>query len=59
MEQMGHTDPKVTLGIYAKVMRRSEGERELLRAIVEGTVPARFGANRVPAPVEAEVAQAA
>jgi hypothetical protein len=36
MEQLGHTDPKVTLGIYARVMRRSEGDRERLRALVDG-----------------------
>ena len=38
MEQLGHTDPKVTLGIYARVMRRSEGDRERLRALVDGGV---------------------
>ena len=27
--QVGHTDPKVTLGIYAKVMLRTDGERDL------------------------------
>ncbi len=36
MEQLGHTDPEVTLGIYARVMRRSEGDRERLRALVDG-----------------------
>jgi integrase len=36
MEQLGHTDPKVTLGIYARVMRRSEGDRDRLRALVDG-----------------------
>jgi len=59
MEQLGHTDPKVTLGIYARVMRRVGGERERLRALVEGTVSARFGADLVPERQEAEAARAA
>jgi integrase len=37
MRQVGHTDPKVTLSIYAQVMFRGEGERERLRALVEGS----------------------
>jgi hypothetical protein len=36
MEQLGHTDPKVTLGIYARVMRRSEGDRARLSRLVDG-----------------------
>jgi integrase len=36
MDQLGHVDPKVTLGIYAKVMDRRDGEPERLRALVEG-----------------------
>ena len=38
MQQLGHTDPAFTLRVYAHVMRRSEGERERLRALVEGNV---------------------
>ena len=48
MRQVGHSDPKVTLGIYAQVMLRKDGERERLRALVEvnpspnpGPIPAR------------------
>ena len=37
MRQVGHTDPKVTLSIYAQVMYRGEGERERLKAVIEGT----------------------
>jgi hypothetical protein len=37
MRQVGHTDPKVTLSVYAQVMFRGEGERERLRALVEGS----------------------
>jgi integrase len=45
MEQAGHADPKVTLGIYARVMRRTPEDRARLKDLVEGTVPARFGAS--------------
>jgi hypothetical protein len=36
MRQVGRSDPKVTLGIYAQVMLRKGGERERLRALVRG-----------------------
>lgn len=36
MAQLGHTDPAFTLRVYAHVMRRDQGERERLRALVEG-----------------------
>lgn len=35
--QMGHADPKLTLSVYAREMRRKDGERERLRALVAGT----------------------
>ena len=44
MAQMGHTDPTVTLGLYAKVMSVGDDDRERLRALVGGselTVPAK------------------
>lgn len=34
MQQVGHATPQVTLGIYAKVMFRRDGERERLRRLV-------------------------
>ena len=37
MRQVGHTDPKVTLSIYAQVMYRGEGERERLKVVSEGS----------------------
>lgn len=37
MTQLGHTDPAFTLRVYAHVMRRDQGERERLRALVEGS----------------------
>jgi hypothetical protein len=36
MAQLGHTDPKFTLRLYAHMMRRRDGEKERLRALVEG-----------------------
>jgi integrase len=37
MAQLGHTDPVFTLGVYTHIMRRDLGERERLRALVEGS----------------------
>ena len=34
MDQVGHVDPKVTLGIYAGVIRRGDEERDLQRALL-------------------------
>jgi integrase len=36
MEQLGHTDPKFTLRVYAHAMRFSEEARVRLKAFVEG-----------------------
>ena len=36
MQQLGHTDPAVTLRVCAHAMRRSDDEREQLKALVEG-----------------------
>ena len=43
MAEVGHSDPKVTLGIYAQVMRRDDASRDRLRALLEGHD---FGSNR-------------
>jgi integrase len=53
--QMGHSDPTVTLGIYAQVMRASDGDRERLRALVGGTA----AADELPEGEPIEVAAAA
>jgi integrase len=45
MQQVGHTDPKVTLGIYAKVMLRRDGERDRLIALADGVDWAQTGTN--------------
>jgi len=39
MRQVGHTDPKVTLGVYAQVMFRRDGERDRLRDLVGASNP--------------------
>jgi hypothetical protein len=36
MAQLGHTDPTVTLCIYAQAMTSSDDDRERLRLLVEG-----------------------
>ena len=36
MAQLGHTDPAFTLRVYAHAMRRGEGDKERLKALVEG-----------------------
>jgi integrase len=36
MRQMGHTTPHLTLGVYAAAMEWGDGERERLRALVDG-----------------------
>ncbi len=36
MEQLGHTDPAFTLRVYTHMMRRSDAERQELRALVAG-----------------------
>ncbi len=46
MAQLGHTDPKFTLRVYTHLMRRRDGERERLRALVEGADWAELGRNR-------------
>ncbi len=43
MEQLGHTDARLTLGIYARTMRHGDEERERLRRLVETPVWAPLG----------------
>jgi integrase len=40
MRQMGHTDPTVTLGIYAQVMEAAHEDRGRLAGLVGGEEPA-------------------
>lgn len=50
MAQLGHTDPAFTLRVYAHAMRRGDGEREALRALVEGRHWARMGTTTASPP---------
>ena len=43
MAQIGHADGRVTLGVYAHVMRRDRSERERLQDLVEGRIGAQIG----------------
>jgi integrase len=49
MQQMGHTDPKLALRIYAQAMRRGEEEKAALGALVQGIDWARLGTERASA----------
>jgi len=48
MGQLGHTDPVFTLRVYTHMMRRDGGERDALRALVNG---ADWAANGQPDPI--------
>lgn len=45
MGQLGHTDPAFTLRVYTHMMRRDPGERDRLRALVEGREWAVMGSS--------------
>jgi hypothetical protein len=47
MRQMGHTTPHMTLGVYAATMDWAEGERDRLRALVEGAKWQEMGSSAV------------
>ena len=46
MAQLGHTDPAFTLRVYAHAMRRDEGNKDRLKALVEGRDWAPLGTTR-------------
>ena len=50
MAQLGHTDPAFTLRVYAHAMRREEGDKERLKALVEGRDWAPLGTERADEP---------
>ncbi|MGH2797529.1 MAG: tyrosine-type recombinase/integrase [Thermoleophilaceae bacterium] len=50
MQQMGHTDPKLALRVYAQAMRRGDEERATLKALVEGAFWAPLGTTRPSMP---------
>jgi len=53
MQEMGHTDAALALNVYAQAMRRDDGEKAKLRALVEGDQKALIGI-RGAAEVETE-----
>lgn len=63
MQQVGHTDAAMTVGVYAKPMKRAEGEEEALRALYDGAlltdVSAGNGADDAPAASDLEARRAA
>jgi integrase len=50
MEQLGHTDARLTLRVYARAMRQSALERDRLKALVEGAEWAPMGTSADSAP---------
>jgi integrase-like protein len=55
MDEMGHTDPALALRVYRQAMRRDEGEKARLRAIMDGVEMAVIGSR----PSKSEMALAA
>ena len=53
MAQLGHSDAAFTLRVYAHAMRRDDGEKERLRALVEGRDWAQLGTNGAEAALAA------
>src|SRR5215217_3528382 len=50
MSQLGHTDAGFTLRVYAHVMRRDDGDKERLKALVEGRDWAPLGTSAPNSP---------
>jgi len=48
MNEMGHTDPALTLAVYTAEMSRDDGEKARLAALVDGGVPAPVAASPTP-----------
>jgi integrase len=57
MAQLGHADPGFTLRVYAHAMRRDDGDRERLRALVEGVDWAPMGTGAVSEPLQSQAHQ--
>jgi hypothetical protein len=45
MDEMGHTNPELALSVYRQAMRRDDGEKDQLRALVEGADSGNFGSG--------------
>ena len=64
MAQLGHTDARLTLRVYARAMSQDHGERERLQTLVNGhsfghqwalEPPGTLAAARLPEPAEQEI----
>lgn len=51
MAQIGHTDPQLTLRVYTHQMRRRDGEKDRLRALVGGADWAAMGSEGAQEPL--------
>ncbi len=58
MDEMGHTDPALALRVYRQSMRRDQGEKDRLRALVDGVHLANNG-QRSAAATEIDFHEAA
>jgi integrase len=59
MDEMGHTDPGLALRLYRQAMRREDGEKAALQALVEGSQLAVIGIRDPEGADEAEARRAA
>jgi integrase len=59
MRQMGHASPQMTLGVYAAAMDWAEGERDRLRALVDGVKWQETGSSSAPTELKAQPQRAA
>jgi integrase len=59
MDEMGHTDPALALRVYRQAMRRSNGDKAQLQALVEGGVVAVGGRREGNPAVEHSSSEAA
>ena len=57
MAQLGHSDPGFTLRVYAHAMRRDDGDKERLRALVDGRDWAPLGTSAASNPLQTEAHQ--
>jgi hypothetical protein len=48
MDEMGHTDPDLALKVYRQSMRRDDGEKDRLQALVNGAPMAVMAARPIP-----------
>jgi len=59
MDEMGHTDPALALAIYRQATRREDGDKDRLRALVEGSEMADIGQRDASGASKVEIPRAA